>query len=225
MDGFLLINKPKGWTSFDVVAKIRSTLRSAGYKKSKVGHAGTLDPMATGLLIVLIGAYCKQASNFSKLDKTYRVTMCLGQISTTGDQEGEKTSISDIQPSLNTITMALNKHTGAISQIPPAYSAVKINGQRAYKLARKGIKPKLEPREVKVYSITEVAYDYPNVCFTTRVSSGTYIRSLVEDIGDALKTGAFMSDLCRTGVGAYDLGSSMDIDGVIAKTVYQQLQG
>lgn len=215
MDGILLIDKPRGWTSFDVVAKIRGQLkRETGLKKPKVGHTGTLDSLATGLLIIVTGSYCKRAAEFSKLDKVYEVTMKLGQTSTTGDEEGQKTTISASEPSKQALEAILGRYTGQIMQTPPAYSAIKVNGQRAYKLAREGKAVILEPRPVTIYNITGVEYTYPTVKFTTKVSSGTYIRSLVEDIGKDLDTGAYMSDLRRTEVGEYSLKNAQSVDNV-----------
>ncbi len=204
MDGILLIDKPSGWTSFDVVARVRGQIkRETGLKKPKVGHTGTLDPLATGLLIIVVGSYCKRASEFSGMDKVYKVTMKLGETSTTGDNEGIKTAISAEKPTEEALEAVLSRFTGNVMQTPPIYSAIKVNGQRAYKLAREGKEVKLESRPVTIYSITEVSYAYPEVKFTTKVSSGTYIRSLVEDIGKELGTGAYMSELRRTEVGEY----------------------
>lgn len=206
MNGILLIDKPPGWTSFDVVAKVRGMVKyETGLKKPKVGHAGTLDPLATGLLVILLGDYCKRASEFSGLDKVYEVTMKLGMTSTTGDEEGEKTHTSDERPAKETVLAALKHFTGEIMQTPHAYSAIKVNGQRAYKLAREGKEVVIEPRKVTIYDITGINYTYPEVKFTARVSSGTYIRSLVEDIGKELDTGAFMSGLRRTQIGDFKL--------------------
>lgn len=213
MDGLLLIDKPKGWSSFDVVAKLRGRIKhETGLKKPKVGHTGTLDPLATGLMLVVVGSYCKRAADFSKLDKTYEVTMKLGETSSTGDDEGEKTTISTQQPSSEEVERAIEQFVGTIQQTPPIYSAIKVDGKRAYDLARAGREVKLEPRQVTIYQIENVRYDYPTVTFVTRVSSGTYIRSLVTDIGEALKTGAYMSDLRRTEVGDYKLSDAAGID-------------
>jgi tRNA pseudouridine55 synthase len=209
MDGLLLINKPKGWTSFDVVAKVRGLIRAeTGLKKPKVGHTGTLDPLATGLLVLCVGSYCKRASEFSKLDKTYEVTMKLGETSTTGDEEGTKTAVSAEKPSLEAVSAALEAFVGEIDQVPPQFSAIKVDGQRAYKLAREGKEVKLEPRKVIIYGISGVKYTYPEVSFTCEVSSGTYIRSLVEDIGEKLGTGAYMSNLRRIQVGKFNLSKA-----------------
>lgn len=225
MDGLLLIDKPSGWTSFDVVARVRSQLkRETGLKKPKVGHTGTLDPLATGLLVIVVGAYCKRASEFSGMDKIYKVTMKLGETSTTGDGEGEKTAVNSIQPTTDQVQSALRQHVGNILQTPPAYSAIKVNGQRAYKLAREGKEVKLEARPVTIYSITDVKYDYPKLSFITKVSSGTYIRSLVEDIGKDLGTGAYMSALKRTEVGNHSLIGAITVDLLGKQSISANIQ-
>ena len=235
MNGILLIDKPSGWTSFDVVAKVRGLLRqsqSAEYAaqseellakysqlrtsspKVKVGHAGTLDPLATGLLVILVGSYCKRALEFSKLDKIYEVTMKLGVTSTTGDEEGEKMEGGSKKVDDRELQEALKKFTGEIMQVPHAFSAIKVNGQRAYKLAREGKEVVIQPRRVTIYSITDVNYAYPEVKFTAKVSSGTYIRSMVEDIGKELQTGAYMTRLKRTHIGFFKLDNSLSMDGL-----------
>jgi len=212
MNGILLIDKPKGWTSFDVVAKIRGQVKAiTGVKRSKVGHAGTLDPLATGLLIILVGDYCKKASEYSKLDKTYEVELKLGETSTTDDAEGEITPVSNAEPSLENVKGAITGFLGEIQQTPPIYSAIKINGKRAYKLARAGETPEMQARPVIIRTISHVVYDYPRICFTTEVSSGTYIRSLVRDIGGKLGTGAYMTDLKRTRIADFSLGTAHQI--------------
>ncbi len=207
-DGIILIDKPSGWTSFDVVAKIRGKIRAqyteVGEKPTKrqlrVGHAGTLDPFATGLLIVLLGEECKRAGEFLKLDKTYEATVTLGQTSTTGDPEGEKTVVSDTEPSKEAVLTALGHFTGQITQVPPSFSAIKVNGQRAYKLAREGKTVTIPERSVTIHSLDLLDYTYPHVKIRTHVSSGTYIRSLAEDIGKALGTGAYCSELRRVSI-------------------------
>lgn len=202
MDGFLLVDKPSGVTSHDVVAKVRSIIAkslqlSARVPKVRVGHTGTLDPMATGLLILVVGNYTKKAQNFSKLDKTYKVKITLGAISSTGDAEGQIKPQSSAQPGKEQVEEALNRFTGSYEQTPPAYSAVKVGGQRAYSLARAGKLVALEPRTITIHSIKLVRYHYPNLWLITRVSSGTYVRSLAEDIGKYLGTGAFVANLRR----------------------------
>jgi len=217
MNGILLIDKPSGWTSFDVVAKVRGIIRrETGVQKIKVGHTGTLDPLATGLLVLVVGSYTKRVPELSKADKTYEVTMMIGQTSTTGDEEGEKTVVSGVRLSDEEVKKALSLFVGEIKQIPPAHSAIKVNGQRAYKLARAGKEVIIEPRKVTIYGITDVAYKHPFVKFTTKVSSGTYIRTLVEDIGKSLGTGAYMTELRRTSVGKFDLASSQNLEDIQA---------
>lgn len=227
MHGYLLVDKPSGWTSFDVVAKVRSlakqSLRQTGVpagqtlpKRVKVGHTGTLDPLATGLLVVLLGKYTKRAPELTKLDKTYEVTMKLGQISTTGDEEGEKTVVSDTEPAGVALEAALAKFTGDIMQTPPVYSAMKINGVRAYKLAREGKEVTLEPRPARINRLELTDCTYPIATFTADVSSGTYIRSLVEDLGRELGTGAYMPALRRTRVGQFDIKDAHQVEQLSA---------
>jgi tRNA pseudouridine55 synthase len=212
LDGILLIDKPAGWTSFDVVAKIRNMLKKETGQKVKVGHAGTLDPAATGLLVILVGSYCKRAGEFSKLDKTYEAELILGKVSTTGDSEGEITEKSAKKPSKEAIEQVLNGFTGEIQQTPHKFSAMKVGGQRAYKLARAGREVKIEPRKVTIYNIESTGYDYPKLKFTTEVSSGTYIRSLAEDIGEKLGVGAYLSALRRRRIDNYSIKDSITID-------------
>jgi tRNA pseudouridine55 synthase len=213
MQGILLVDKPAGWTSFDVVNYVRRIVADAEGKRPKsvkVGHTGTLDPFATGLLVLLIGKdYTKQAGNLSKADKTYEVILKLGSTSTTGDPEGEIVSVSEEIPAETEIKTSLKKFTGEIQQVPPAYSAIKIDGQRAYKLARAGKKVVIEPRTVTINRLEMIAYSYPEVELVTDVSSGTYIRSLVEDLGAVLKTGAYTTALRRTKVGNYEIVSAV----------------
>jgi tRNA pseudouridine55 synthase len=214
MQGVLLIDKPSGWTSFDAVNKVRrmveqSGLNDTGRKRFPVGHTGTLDPLATGLLVLLLGPYTRRAMELTKLDKTYEVVMHLGRTSSTGDEEGDKTDISAREPSESEIRAVLQQFIGDQMQVPPAFSAVKINGQRAYKLARNGQAPELAARPVHIERIEFTSYEYPFVRFTTDVSSGTYIRSLVEDVGKELKVGAYMSGLRRTRVGQFDIAGAL----------------
>lgn len=224
MDGFLLIDKPAGISSFGVVAKVRWLIKEATGQKIKIGHTGTLDPAATGLMILVVGTYCKRASEFSKLGKTYEVGMTLGATSTTGDVEGEITQKSTHRPSPEELRTALNKFVGTISQTPPIYSAIKVNGQRAYKLARAGKEVKIEPRQVTIYSIENVKYKYPKVSFITEVSSGTYIRSLVEDVGTELGTGAYMSALKRTKIANYQLSGAISLQPLSAEIIRAHLK-
>ena len=226
-----MVNKPAGWTSFDVVAKVRNILRSSQVsvvsiqsrkqitddglqitpsRKVKVGHTGTLDPLATGLLVILVGNYTKRAEEYTKMDKVYEVTMKLGETSITGDEEGEKTQISTHQPTEKELLMVFEQFIGEIMQTPPAFSAIKVGGQRAYKLARAGKAVKLEPREVTITRLNVTHFDYPHVQFTAEVSSGTYIRSLVKDIGKELGTSAYMTALTRTKVGDFKIQNAIN---------------
>lgn len=205
MDGILLVDKPRGWTSHDVVAKVRNILKKEAGRKIKVGHTGTLDPMATGLLVLVVGSYTKRAGDFSKLDKTYEATIKLGETSTTGDAEGEIVVSSSKIVDRKEVEKVLKQFTGEITQVPPAYSAIKVNGQKAYDLARKGKEVQLEPRKVTVKRLQLTDYSYPEVKFIAEVSSGTYIRSLAQDIGEKLGTGAHLSELKRARVGNFSL--------------------
>jgi tRNA pseudouridine55 synthase len=214
MDGILLIDKPEGWTSHDVVAKVRSILKAQTGQKVKVGHTGTLDPMATGLLILVIGSYTKRAGEFSRLDKVYEAELTLGAVSTTGDKEGEITQKSDQKPDQPQIGQVLSRFTGEVQQTPHIFSAIKVDGKRAYELARKNQAVKLEPRAVTIHEITDVNYDYPKLEFTAKASSGTYIRSLAEDIGEALGTGAYLSSLRRTQVGDFQAKDALSLEQV-----------
>lgn len=223
MQGLLLVDKPADWTSFDVVNYVRRIVATAEGKKPKnvkVGHTGTLDPFATGLLILLIGKeYTKRAGEFSKLDKTYEVTMKLGLTSTTGDPEGELIAVSDTAPTPEAIQKAVEQFRGQIQQVPPAYSAIKVDGQRAYKLARAGKEVKLEPRPATINRLEIVSYDYPEVKMIADVSSGTYIRTLVEDIGKILKTGAYTTALKRTKVGKSSLADAVGVKQIDPNTL------
>jgi tRNA pseudouridine55 synthase len=227
MDGILLVDKPEGWTSHDVVAKVRGMLRKAESQKLKaqsqkkllatspkvkVGHTGTLDPAATGLLILVIGSYTKRAGDFSQLDKVYEAELTLGMTSTTGDKEGELTKTNAERPEKAAVESILARFEGEILQKPHKYSAVKIDGQRAYKAARAGKTVEIEPRKVKIYDITDVKYEYPKLTFTCKVSSGTYIRSLSEDIGQTLGTGAYLSALRRTKVGDFSVADALQTE-------------
>lgn len=224
MEGLLFIDKPTGVSSFGVVAKVRGCIKAAtGVKKIKVGHIGTLDPAATGLLVLAIGKYTKKVPDLIGHDKTYVVEATLGYTSTTGDMEGDITHISDAVPTLANIQKILEGFVGEQLQIPPAFSAIKINGQRAYDLARKGKPVELKARKITVYVIDDIKYEYPKLYFTTRVSSGTYIRSLVEDIGTKLTTGAYMSALRRTAIGEFSINGALKLEDVTIETVAKHL--
>lgn len=211
-NGILLVDKPAGLSSFGVVGRVRWSLSQLAGKKVKVGHTGTLDPFATGLMILVVGEYCKRASEFSKLDKSYEATVRLGETSTTGDPEGEITKTEGQQPTREKIEAALAPLRGEITQTPPAYSAIKINGQRAYKLARAGQEVVMPARQVTVSRLEIVGYTYPELKIVCDVSSGTYIRTLAEDIGKALGTSAYTASLRRTRVGRWDIADAVGLD-------------
>lgn len=210
-DGIILIDKPAGMTSFGVVARVRRVLTQQAGKKVKVGHTGTLDPFATGLMILVTGKECKNAGHYTKLDKVYEATFRLGQVSTTGDPEGEVSDVSDHQPSRSEVEAALRGFVGDIRQRPPIFSAIKINGQRAYKLARDGQEVEIPERTITIHSLELLDYAYPELKIRTHVSSGTYIRSLAVDIGDALNTGAYCTQLRRVSISKWHVGDAKQL--------------
>jgi tRNA pseudouridine55 synthase len=207
--GLLLIDKPAGITSFDIIRALR---RQTGVRK--IGHAGTLDPLATGLMLMLFGEACKKASQLSGLDKAYEAEITLGFNSTTGDAEGELNKISDREPSLDEVQLNLSKFMGEIEQIPSQYSAIKIKGKAAYKYARKGQAVEIPSRKVTIHDLSLQSFEYPKLKVEARVSSGTYIRTLAEDVGRALETGAYLSALRRVKVGEYEIAESHKLSGV-----------
>lgn len=204
-DRIILIDKPAGMSSFGVVARVRRKLRDEFGHKVKVGHTGTLDPFATGLLILLSGKNTKKSSEFLKLDKVYEASIKLGYVSDTGDTEGEIVEKSDKKVELDEISKVLKDFEGETLQRPPKFSAIKINGQRAYKLARAGKDFEVPTRKVTIYSIEILEYNYPILKIRCHVSSGTYIRTLAEDIGEKLGTGAYCEALRRLKIGEYDV--------------------
>ena len=228
MEGFLLIDKPKGWTSFDVVKYVRTAIaRASGLpvKRVKVGHSGTLDPFATGLLILLIGKpYTVRANVLLKQDKSYTVQMVLDTASTTGDPEGVLTSLNGLAPpSEATLSQILDSFQGDSQQTPPIYSAIKVGGVRSYKLARDNKPVELEPRRVTIKNLSLLSYSYPIVEFQTEVSSGTYIRSLVEDIGKAMGRTAYTKQLRRTSIGACSIDQAYSTEQINEQTISKYL--
>jgi tRNA pseudouridine55 synthase len=204
----LLINKPLYWTSFDVVRKIRNL----GHTK-KTGHAGTLDPLATGLLIICTGKFTKKINEFMAQEKEYTGTFTLGAVTATYDLESEPENFKPIENiSPEKIRSVTEKFTGEIMQVPPAHSAVKIKGKRVYELARKGQVVELEPRKVFINEFEIVKIELPVVLFRVICSTGTYIRSLANDMGASLGCGAYLSSLCRTRIGNYKLEDALTIE-------------
>ena len=214
MEKILLIDKPAGLTSFGVVARIRRVLTKGltPPKRLKVGHAGTLDPFATGLLIVLVDRATKLSKDFLKLDKEYEAEITLGSLSNTGDIEGiVQKSYTGAPKSEEEIKKVVQSFVGEISQTVPAFSAVKINGRRAYDLARKGVAFETPTRTVTIYNIDILDYSWPVLKIRTSVSSGTYIRALAEDIGKALGTGAYLTSLRRTKIASYSVSDALPL--------------
>lgn len=205
----ILINKPAGMTSHDVVAVIR---KKTGIKC--VGHAGTLDPFATGLLIILIGReQTKRQSEFLNMDKTYEAVIRLGATSTTDDCMGEITiSEQDSHLPENDMANTLQSFVETFDQMPPNFSAKKIKGKKAYELARKGIQPDLKPKKITIHSIELLSYACPLLTIRCSVSSGTYIRALARDIGAMLGCGAYCEKLIRTSIGPYKLSDARSLD-------------
>lgn len=208
----LLINKPLTWTSFDVVRKIRNTT------KAKIGHAGTLDPLATGLLICCTGKMTKKINEYQAQEKEYTGTFTLGAVTPTYDLESEP---QDHQPVPQLDKAALqaiaDKFTGPQQQLPPIHSAIKQNGKPIYHLARQGVEVKVEPRSIVIHVFEITAVELPVVHFRAQCSTGTYIRSLAHDFGAAVGCGAHLSSLCRTRIGAFRLEDAIDVNEFIER--------
>jgi tRNA pseudouridine55 synthase len=218
--GFLNINKPAGLTSRDVVNRVQRIVRPA-----KTGHAGTLDPLATGVLIVAIGAATRLIEFVQQMTKEYQATFLLGRSSTTEDVEGEITLVENPpQPSRDDLVAAAARLTGEILQRPPAYSALKVAGRRAYQLARRGETPDLAPRPVTIEQFDVQRYEYPEFEARIRCSSGTYIRSLGRDLAESLGTAAVMSQLVRTAIGGFRLDDSHSLEDLSAETLSAWVQ-
>lgn len=207
-EGTLLgFDKPSGWTSFDLVKKVRNLV-----KVKKVGHAGTLDPLATGLLLICTGKMTKQINRFQQMPKTYTGEMELGKVSASHDLETQVQHFADCSGiSEADLQRTAAEFTGEIAQVPPIFSAVKIQGKRAYKAARGGKTPTLEARNIVVHSFELTAIALPFVRFRVVCSKGTYIRALVRDFGNFLGKGAYMSELRRTAIGDFDVKNAWEI--------------
>lgn len=207
----LMIDKPFGWTSFDVVKKLRNVL---GVKK--IGHAGTLDPLATGLLILCTGKLTKELNNYQALEKEYVGTLILGKTTPSIDLETDFDSHQDTSHLTNKqIVSATNEFVGSIQQVPPSYSAIKVDGQRVYNKARRGQKVELPPRTVEITEFQITHCTIPEVKFKVICSKGTYIRSLVRDFGAYLNTGAYLSSLVRTRIGPYSLSKAYTLEELL----------
>lgn len=207
MNDILLIDKPSGITSFDVIRKLR---RQLGIKK--MGHAGTLDPLATGLLIIATGKATKEINSYMNLDKEYEGLVEFGKTSNTYDADGILTERPLKNISREEFEKILTQFTGEIKQMPPIFSAKKINGQRAYDLARKGLEVKLEARLVKINRIEIIEWNWPLVRLRISCGKGTYIRSLAHDIGETIGCGGYIKELRRTAIGEFKVENANKID-------------
>lgn len=211
LNGILCVNKPQGFTSFDVVAKLRGIL-----KTRKIGHAGTLDPMATGVLPVFVGNATKACDIMPDSRKAYRASFRLGQVTDTQDSSGTVLSTSDVKCTAEDIEKLLPEFTGDIMQIPPMYSAVSVNGKRLYELARQGIEIEREPRPVTILSLSleEYSEETGEGVFEVECSKGTYIRTIIHDIGAKLGCGGIMTGLVRTVSNGFVLEDSITLDEI-----------
>lgn len=210
----LLFDKPLGWTSFDLVRKVRNVLyRCYRLKKLKVGHAGTLDPCASGLMILCTGKATKQIDSLQAQQKEYIATLKLGATTPSYDLETEENAVYPTEHlNSETIEQTLKQFVGDIVQVPPVFSAVKINGKRAYEHARKGEEPELKPKNIVIYDIKIISFDMPELILQIVCSKGTYIRALARDIGIALNSGAYLTGLRRTRSGTFKIENAMLID-------------
>lgn len=215
-----LFNKPYRWTSFDVVRKVKGAIITSLKKdavnpneriKLKVGHAGTLDPLATGLLVICTGSFTKKIQEIQDAEKEYTGTIFLGATTASHDLESEVIHVQEVKHiDTERIEKTALSFIGKQAQTPPAFSAVKVAGQRAYVLARKGQKPEIKAKEVEIKSFEITKIDLPEVHFRVTCSKGTYIRVLAHDFGEKLGTGAYLSSLCRTRIGAYRIEEALD---------------
>lgn len=212
----LLINKPFTWTSFDVVNNFRMFLKSKlGIKKIKIGHAGTLDPLATGLLILCTGKFTKKIEEFKEFDKEYTGVFTLGATTPSFDLESEIDFRFDLSPvTEKMIGEAAETFVGEQMQIPPKFSAVKIKGRRAYDYARHDEEVKLAAKRIEISAFEITRIEMPELHFRIACSKGTYIRALARDFGAALNNGAYLSALCRTRIGPYHLRDAWELDAL-----------
>jgi tRNA pseudouridine55 synthase len=219
MFGILNLDKPSGWTSRDVVNRVQRLVRPA-----KAGHAGTLDPLATGVLVVCVGAATRLISYVQQLPKEYHAKFLLGRTSPSEDTESEVTVLFDApEPTLVEIEAKLPQFLGEIDQRPPAYSAVKLKGRRAYERARKGETVDLQPRPVQIYHLRVASYVYPELQLEIQCGSGTYVRSLGRDLAESLGTGAVMSGLRRTSIGPYGVENALRVEQLSGDSLQEQL--
>ena len=213
-----VIDKPYEWTSADVVRKIKFQLRKCGYPKIKIGHAGTLDPLATGILLVCIGRATKQVEALQAEEKEYVAELMLGATTPSGDMEHE---VDNTYPTEHItremVEEALKSLTGEREQLPPLYSAKKVQGVRAYEFARAGEEIELKKALINIYELELVEYDMPRIKIRVRCSKGTYIRSLAFEIGEALNSGAYLTSLRRTRSGGFTVEKSHTLEDFMEK--------
>lgn len=209
MDDILLVDKPKGLSSSRVVELVRRKF------KVKAGHTGTLDPLATGLLIILMGKRTREASLFLRLDKTYEVKATLGVESDTFDSEGKVLPRSNSKVIREELDRVVKEFHGDIWQVAPPFSAKKVDGRKAYELARKGLSVEIPPRKVSIYSLEIKEFQFPHFSLICDVSSGFYVRSLVHDIGERLKTGAIVTEVRRSRIGPYRLEQAKRLQEIL----------
>ncbi len=244
--GLISVNKPAGMSSRDVVNRVERAARGWAKqlaeaeqaaelatehpglqrsKKIKVGHAGTLDPIASGVLVLCIGTATRLIEYVQRMPKAYRGTFLLGQSSESDDVESELVPLANApELTLEELEQAAAKFVGNVEQRPPAFSAVKIEGQRAYKLARRGKQVDMPLRTVRIDSLEIVEYEYPRLVFDTRCGSGTYIRSLGRDLAESLGSAAVMSELVRTGIGPFQVEEASELDAIWPETLAEHLQ-
>lgn len=213
----LLLNKPLNWTSFDVVNKLRYALTKKIGHRIKVGHAGTLDPLATGLLIICTGKMTKRIDEYQGMDKEYTGTICLGATTPTYDSEMEPDAYYPTDHiTAELLTAAVTKLSGVLEQMPPVYSAIKIDGKTAYAEARKGNEIEMKTRTVEIKEFELTRTEMPETDFRVLCSKGTYIRSLAYDFGKAVNSGAYLKSLCRTRIGHFYLKDAVTIEQMLA---------
>ncbi len=216
IEGVLVIDKPLGLSSMHVCSIVRGKLKAGGApKRIKVGHGGTLDPLASGVLVVLIGKATKRCDQVMVGEKVYETTIDLSRLSSTDDLEGEMTSVQVArEPTREEVRVACDAWTGDVMQTPPIYSAIKVGGQRAYAMARRGEQVKLESRPVRVESIEIRRYEWPMLTLSITCGKGTYIRSLGRDIGAEMGVGGVLTALRRTRVGRFDIADSVTLESL-----------
>lgn len=234
INGVLLIDKPEGPTSHDMVGLVRRLLtQPPRHQKAKVGHTGTLDPFATGLLIVAIGSATRLIQFTHEFDKEYEALVILGAESTTDDVTGEIKTLQEVptneaethftEPTIQQIGQMLKKFTGSIDQMPPTYAAIKVKGRKLYEYAREGETVSVTPRRVTIHSIELLRYEYPELQIKVRCSTGTYIRALARDIGRELLTGAYLTALRRTRIGNFDVKNAVEPGQLTSESIDNHL--